>query len=216
MPIDKNVSYTSVNSYSSLNRITEKTKNIWIACHGLGYLSRYFIKYFKDFDADENYIIAPQAPSKYYQNSEFKHVGASWLTKEETEQETENVLNYLDAVYKAEQIPPHCNLIVMGYSQGVSVAMRWVAKRKIKCNTLIIHSGGIPKELQQSDFDFLNENTKIYNIYGTEDPYINKERIVYESGRAEELFGSGVTVVPFQGGHIVSVETLMQIARQEI
>ena len=32
----------------------------------------------------ENYIICPQAPSKFYLGEDFKHVGACWLTKEDT------------------------------------------------------------------------------------------------------------------------------------
>ena len=64
----------------------------------MGYLSTYFINYFKQLDPETNYIVAPQAPSKYYQGSDFKHVGASWLTRVDTVAETENVLAYVDAV----------------------------------------------------------------------------------------------------------------------
>ena len=80
--------------------------------------------------------------------SGFKHVGASWLTKEATAKATENVMHNFDAIFEAENIPDHVNLIMFGYSQGVSVALRYVAKRKIQCDQLVMHSGGIPKELQ--------------------------------------------------------------------
>ena len=88
MTIEKKVIYTTSNTYSVLNNLTEKTKNVWIVFHGLGYLSKYFINYFSQINPEENYIIAPQAPSKYYQGRNFKHVGASWLTKENTIDET--------------------------------------------------------------------------------------------------------------------------------
>jgi len=67
MTSEKKVIYSSSNTYSVLNNYTKKTKNVWIVFHGLGYLSKYFIKYFSKVNAEENYIIAPQAPSKYYQ-----------------------------------------------------------------------------------------------------------------------------------------------------
>ena len=143
MSTQKEAAYTSTNTYRTLNNLTEKTKNVWMVFHGMGYLSKYFINYFSELDADENYIIAPQAPSKYYQGKDFKHVGASWLTRENTMTETQNILNYVDAVYKKESIESFPNLIVMGYSQGVSIATRWVASREIQCNKLILHSGGI-------------------------------------------------------------------------
>lgn len=129
---EKETSYITTNSYSTLNTLTPKTKTVWFVCHGIGYLSRYFINYFKELNPEENYIIAPQAQSKYYITPKFKHVGSSWLTKENTAKETENVMSYFDAVLKAEQIPNNVNLIIAGFSQGVSVTMRYVAKKKKK------------------------------------------------------------------------------------
>lgn len=205
---EKETSYTSTNSYSTLNKLTNKTKTVWFVCHGMGYLSRYFINYFKDLNSEENYIIAPQASSKYYIPPKFKHVGSSWLTKENTIKETENVMHYFDAVLKAEQLPKDVNLIVLGYSQGVSVAMRYIVKRQLHCNQLVLMSGGIPKELIPKDFNFLNGKTKVSLIYGTQDQYMNEERISYEKQRIVELFGNDVTIIPFEGKHEVKEELI--------
>ena len=198
---EKKVSYQTTNTYSTKNKLTSATKNVWFCCHGLGFLSRYFIQYFNGLDAEENYIIAPQAPSKYYQKSDFKHVGASWLTREETQQETENVLNYLDSVLATEEIPNDKRLILLGYSQGVSVVTRWMASRKLACDTLVIHSGGIPKELQPQDFEFL-QHTKVELWYGTQDEYLTEKRIAEETKRAKEMFGDRLEIIPFEGKHV--------------
>ncbi len=114
---EKQVSYRSTNTYSTLNENTPETKNVWVVFHGIGYLSRYFLKYFRHLNQKENYIIAPQAPSKYYLNGKYEHVGASWATRENTEQEMENVLAYLDEVYKKEDLKNAKNLILFGYSR---------------------------------------------------------------------------------------------------
>ena len=204
--VEREISYKTTNSYSTLNVLTEKTKNVWFVCHGMSYLSRYFLKYFKELNPEENYIIAPQAQSKYYIQPAFKHVGASWLTKENTIAETENVMQYFDAVLEAEQIPKDINLIVGGYSQGVSVVLRYVAKRKFKCHKLVLMSGGIPKELKTEDFEFLNSEVK--HIFGTDDEYLNDERLIYETNRAAELFGNTVDIIRFKGKHIVNVELI--------
>jgi len=205
---EKEISYTSTNSYSTLNTLTHKTKTVWFVCHGMGYLSRYFLNYFKELNPEENYVIAPQAQSKYYIAPKFKHVGSSWLTKENTIKETENVMHYFDAVLKAEQLPKDVNLIVFGYSQGVSVAMRYVVKRQLKCNQMVLMSGGIPKELVAKDFDFLKGKIKVSLIYGTQDEYMNKERMVYEKQRIYKLFGDEVDIIPFDGKHEVNKELL--------
>ena len=91
MSKEKRLSYTISNTYSTLNEHTENTKTVWLVFHGIGYLSRYFLKYFKHLNPEENYIIAPQAQSKYYLNGEYRHIGASWLTKENTEEEIKNM-----------------------------------------------------------------------------------------------------------------------------
>jgi predicted esterase len=208
---EKEISYQTTNSYSTLNTLTEKTKNIWFVCHGMGYLSRYFLKYFKDLNPDENYIIAPQAQSKYYIPPAYKHVGASWLTKENTMNETANVMRYFDAVLEAENIPNDKNLIVVGYSQGVSVAMRYIASRQLHCSQLVLMSGGIPKELVADDFKFLERKAKITMIYGTEDEYLNDERMQHESNRVAELFGDKTNIIPFEGKHIVNVELINKL-----
>ena len=206
---EKEISYSTTNSYSTLNTLTDQTKNIWFVCHGMGYLSRYFLNYFKNLNAEDNYIIAPQAQSKYYIPPKFQYVGASWLTKENTIKETENVMRYFDAVFEAEAIPKDKNLIVMGYSQGVSVAMRYIAKRQLQCEHLILHSGGIPKELNVEDFKFLN--AKVYLVYGTDDEYLNEERMQEERNRAFELFGNKVNIIPFEGKHEVNVEIITNL-----
>lgn len=205
---EKEISYQSTNSYSTLNHRTAQTKNIWFVCHGMGYLSRYFLKYFEGLDPTENYIIAPQAQSKYYLPPKYKHVGSSWLTKENTYKETENVMQYFDAIFEAENIDDQDNLIVVGYSQGVSVSMRYLVKRQIKCSHLVMMSGGIPKELTSDDFSFLEGNIEVSLIYGTEDEYLNEDRIAQETQKAQELFNNKATIIPFEGKHIVNVELI--------
>ncbi|WP_179006823.1 alpha/beta hydrolase [Winogradskyella forsetii] len=202
---EKEIIYTTSNSYSTLNTLTERTKTVWVVFHGMGYLSRYFLRYFKGLNAEENYIIAPQAPSKYYIQPKM-HVGANWLTRDKTEIGMKNILNYFDAVFEAEKIPDHINLIVFGYSQGVSVAMRYLAKRQLQCSQLVLHSGGIPKELTTKDFEYVSEATKVKMIYGTEDEYLDDNRIQLESEKAESLFGKQLIVMPFEGKHVVNVD----------
>jgi predicted esterase len=206
MPEHK-ISYQTQKTYSTLNTLDQKTEYIWLVCHGIGYLSRYFIKYFTVLNSEKHFIIAPQAPSKYYQDKKYKHIGASWLTREETKMEMQNNIVYFDKIYEKEILPHQDKkLIILGYSQGVSVAMRWIAHSKIHCDTLIIHSGGIPEELMPDDFNELN--FKPYIVYGKSDPYIDSERAEKEFEKASGLFGSELEVIPFEGEHEVSREVI--------
>jgi len=206
MPEHK-ISYTVTKSYSTLNTITEKTKNIWFVCHGLGYLSRYFIKHFSHLDKTNNYIIAPQAPSKFYRDNRYKKVGACWLTKDHTTLEMDNIMAFFEEIYKKEILPyPGKRLIILGYSQGVSVAMRWLAKSKVACSDVIIHSGAIPHELDTNDFNGFKFTPHL--VYGNTDEYITPERVVIEKEKAQTLFGDKTKVQPFEGGHEVNHDVL--------
>jgi len=208
----KRVQYTASNSYLTLNELVSGTRNAWMVFHGIGYLSRYFIAHFKDLDPVENYIVAPQAPSKYYLNNEYRHVGASWLTREDTSAEVQNVLNYIDAVYKAEAIPPACRLMVLGFSQGVSVAARWVARSRIPCARLLLYAGGIPEELKPGDFDFLPADCQTVLIVGENDDYLNATRLKSEMEKARSLFGERLEVVTFTGGHEMNGQVLKDLS----
>lgn len=203
MAVEKRVTYEATNSYSVLNTLNDRTKNVWLVFHGMGYLSTYFIRHFSNLSSEENYIIAPQAPSKYYQTNEYKHVGASWLTKVDTEEETKNVLAYIDEVWKKEAPETQLRFIVVGYSQGVSIATRWLASRKIICDELILHSGGIPKELSPKDFDHLPAQTKVIYLYGNKDEYITEAKKTEEFLKGSNLFGDRLSISVFEGTHEV-------------
>lgn len=242
--VEKTIHYTTTNSYSTLNSLSDTTENIWVVLHGIGYLSRYFLRHFEGLPADKNYIIAPQAPSKYYLGKAYTHVGASWLTQEDTQQEIKNVMTYLDAIMVSENIPVNSEillatnenppstsenvsgadenidvivkkpaaghkLIVFGFSQGVSIATRWIAQRKIECHQLVLYAGGIPNELRPPDFEFLRKNgTQVKILVGDQDEYLNEERRKSESEKIERLFGGQAKTTLFEGGHEMNRELI--------
>ncbi len=167
----------------------------------MGYLSRYFLKYFDGLDPERNYLVAPQAPSKYYLDKQFKHVGASWLTKEDTQREMENNLSYLDAVMAGLSLPKNANLVIFGFSQGVSIALRWVARRRVRCDHLILYAGGIPEEIEAGEVSHLMGNTEVRVIVGNRDEYITPERWEKEKEKVQVLFKGKARVDVFEGKH---------------
>lgn len=200
--MEKTIEYTTSNTYETLNNYTSQTKNVWLVFHGIGYLSRYFIRNFKILNPDENYVISPQAPSKYYKDTTYKHVGASWLTKENTNLETENILNYVDAILLNEKINySKVNFIILGYSQGVSIASRWIANRKAFCDTLVMISGVFPKELSKANFNHLPK-LKVFHTVGRNDEIFDPKNVKLQEDRLLNLF-SEIKFIDHNGGHII-------------
>ncbi len=209
---EKRVQYEVSNTYATLNSLTADTRNIWMVFHGIGYLSRYFLRHFEGLDPEANYFIAPQAPSKYYLGNAYKHVGASWLTRENTSEEIENVMNYLDEVYHAEDLPEDGERLLFGFSQGVSIAMRWLALRKPKCDRLILYAGGIPKELNEEHFKFLeNSDIKVTVIAGSGDEFITPKRFNEELSRLHQFFPNKVDAITFDGDHEMQKSIIQQL-----
>lgn len=208
----KRVSYNTSNSYETRNELNPKTKNIWMVFHGIGYLSKYFLKYFEHLNPEENYVIAPQAPSKYYLKDEYKYVGASWLTKIDTKNELQNNFSYLDAVANNEAILQHKNLVLFGFSQGVSVLTRWMATRKLQPKRLILYAGGIPNELTKESFDHIDfGKTEIVLVYGNKDVFLTEERVENENKKIELLFSGQAKVIKFEGGHEIKPEMITEL-----
>ncbi|PRP66888.1 alpha/beta hydrolase [Nonlabens agnitus] len=210
----KMVSYVHTNSYEVLYPTTKSTKNIWICFHGLGYLSRYFKKYFKDLDPETNAVIVLQAPSKFYLDKKFKHVGASWLTRVDTVQEMDNNLHYIDEVIKNEKLVGDPRLILMGYSQGVSIATRFLKHYAQPIKALIMHSGSIPDELNEQDGKLFKAMAdRIIHIVGTQDEYLTEERIEKEQQKIDLLFGEKCEFHRPTIKHEVDVELIISISK---
>lgn len=205
----KTAHYTSTNTYETLNKLNTNTKNVWLVFHGIGYLSKFFLRHFSSLNPKENYVIGLQAPFKYYKNNNYKHVGACWLTKENTAIDTENVLNYVDSVCENENIDTNTvNFIVLGYSQGVSIATRWLALRKQYCHTLVMISGVFPKELKKQDFEYI-PNLKIYHTVGLKDEIFDPKNVTKQEERLKDLF-KNIEFLNHEGGHKLDINLLQK------
>lgn len=210
----KTVSYQHTNSYEVLYPVNVTTKNIWICFHGLGYLSTYFKRYFEGLDPEDNAVIVPQAPAKFYLGKKFKHVGASWLTKVDTDREMQNNLRYLDQVLATEGLQNDPRLVFMGYSQGVSIATRYLKHYAAPIKALIMHSGSIPEELDAADgalFKTLLQRS--IHIAGTQDEYLTPGLIEREEHKIELLFGTSCELYRPDIKHVVDAALIQTISK---
>lgn len=197
-------------SYSSLFERTQHTQTVWVVFHGIGYLSRYFLRHFSHLDPVRNYVVAPQAPSLYYLNDSYTHVGASWLTREQTRRNMENLLGFLDRLWEAENLKAAPRLVLFGYSQGVSVLTRWVANSRIACDRMVLYAGKLPDELGPESFDHLGPGATVEMRYGNSDPYLERWDRHKQEQHAREVFGERLHWSYYQGGHELLQELILE------
>ncbi len=206
---NKTISYCQHNNYSTYGTNTEKTKEVWIVFHGYGQLASYFIKHFHFLDPETSYVIAPEAPSKFYLDSTYGRVGASWLSKHERENGIINNLAYLDKLFQNENLEGK-RINLLGFSQGVSMALRYMVHTKLICSKVVLWAGNIPPELSIKDTKPHYDTTPFYFVVGDEDPYVSAKIVREEADLAATLFANR-TRISFKGKHHLDKKILSEL-----
>lgn len=199
--------------YFSLNCVQAKTKNIWIVFHGYGQLAEYFIKHFEILNADENFVIAVEGLSRFYVGGLSGRVGASWMTKEDREEEIRDQSNYINAVLKDAGVNPsadsyHFN--VLGFSQGTATAVRWFTNNGIRPSQLVLWAGSFPHDVDANLHQAIFKNLPAHFVYGNKDQFLKD---VNMDEKMDELRKKGLNlrVWPFEGKHVMDSPTLAKI-----
>jgi predicted esterase len=180
---------------------TEKT-TVWFVLHGYGQLAHYFIQNFSTVAGEGTLVVAPEGLSRYYLDAQYQRVGASWMTKEDRLMEIEDYVAYLDQLHdlileplKGQQV----NVNVLGFSQGVPTAWRWVKHGNVEPTELVFWAGNVPEEKP----DEINQRlvrTRVWFAWADEDEFITPEMV--EASR--NMVGQLRTVVewlPYTGTH---------------
>lgn len=199
--------------YYALGEINAATTHLWMAFHGYGQQARHFVRRM-DVVPENHVVLAPQGLSRFYLDKEYKHIGASWATREYISLDKLNLYSYLDAVLihaLDNQRLDRFGLNILGFSQGVSAAMRWLVARRLQPSLIILWAGSIPAELEAQHFAYLDPTCPVYYVHGTEDPIITPQMVETHSERLHTLFGKRLNIVAFEGKHEMKRETLSEL-----
>jgi predicted esterase len=211
MTEDHYLNITQQAKYTTLGQLNGQTKEVWIVLHGYGQLAKYFIRKFSTLTDRGHFVIAPEARSKFYLNGHSGRVGATWMTKEDRLKDIENYTLYLNTLYDSFGFNDTIKITVVGFSQGAATASRWLAAGQAHVDRLLLWSGIFP-----SDMDILStrqalDNTTVYNIYGTNDPYLNEEKMKEQQMNVDQL-QLPVKQLSFEGAHDIDTPTLLLLS----
>lgn len=208
----KTIQLTLSATYETYGSLSENTETIVFAFHGYGQLAKYFIRRFDILNSETAYVVAPQGLSKFYLSGH-KRVGASWMTKEDREIDLQNQLHYVQTVFETETKNMDLSkvkIIVLGFSQGVATASRWLQKNQIPFDTFIAYAGMLGYELTASDFDFAKADAKVFGLLGDEDEFYNGENVAKFKEAFLAVFPNG-NFEMFEGKHEVKREVLERL-----
>lgn len=192
----------------------EDAEQIWFVLHGYGHLADKFLKRFQILTETKNLIVAPEGLHRFYLNGSSGKVGASWMTKEDRLSDMKDYVNYLDLLYDQYQskVSDQIKINVLGFSQGVATASRWIEQGEVKANNLILWAGVFPLDMSfQISKDKLTD-TNIYMVIGNDDKYIKLEEIEKQKELLDR-HGVKYKVLNFEGKHEIDQATLLALSK---
>lgn len=195
----------------------DTASDVWIVLHGYGQLARRFLRRFEPIDDGSRYIVAPEALSRFYAESEpGRHgprsvVGATWMTREMREDEITDYVRYLDRLGE-RVLGGHRRLTVLGFSQGVATACRWAVRGDVRPDRLLLWGDFLPPDL---DFEAARERwseVETVLVRGGEDRALGSETLAGEEAERVEAAGLDLRTVRYDGGHDIDPDTLARLA----
>ena len=164
--------------YFQLGNPGNDTSIVWVVLHGYGMLSEFFIQKFKKLENKNTLILAPEALNRFYIDTNYGRVGASWMTKDERQDDIKENIKYLNSLM--DQIIKDIGhnkfkINVLGFSQGGATACRWIFKSGLKFENLIMWAGDIPKDTLIEDNRLKWNDINTHLVMGEKDELINKE-----------------------------------------
>lgn len=207
--------------YATLGNAETSVRDVWFVCHGYRQLARRFLRYFGVLDDGRRLIVAPEGLSRFYLgagNGERPEdtVGASWMTREDRENEIADYVAFLDAVYdelfcridRAE-----AKVTVLGFSQGGAAACRWIDRGRVRADRLVLWAGDVPEDVRLEPGSPIRR-PKLTLVAGNQDSIATPARVAALEARLRRRH-LVFDLVHFDGGHQLNQHVLGKLARDD-
>jgi len=190
----------------------QRSAEVWYLLHGYGQSAADMLSASSALASGERLLVAPEGLSRFYLRAGTGPVGASWMTREDREQEIRDCLRWLDGL--AEHLRGSLGArrsVVLGFSQGAAAAWRWALLGSSKLERLIAWGGAVPSDLDVGRHADRLRALQVHIVRGANDATYDAQAL--ERDR-ERLAGIGVAVdTPgFQGGHRLDDALLRQLS----
>ena len=201
--------------YYTLGDPLGQPRELWYVCHGYAQLAARFLRRFTPLDDGTRLIVAPEALSRFYierpgRTHAHSPVGASWMTREDRLSEIDDYIRFLDALHAQlfETLSDaRTRITVLGFSQGVATACRWVARGSVRADRLILWGGLLPPDLDLDAHSGVFGSLELITVSGDADPHLPASALADQRARLAR-HGLVAREVSYEGGHEVRGEVL--------
>jgi predicted esterase len=207
LPNQHHIQVTKTARYFTLGHLGLQTKEVWLVMHGYAQLAAEFIKDFEVLSDGTRFIVAPEGLNKFYARGFGGKPAATWMTSEDREAEITDYINYLTDLYQYLDIPLQVKVVVLGFSQGVATASRFIHHTNQKIDAFVVYAGEIASELVNPISNKIKCLPVTY-ITGINDPFITPEK----HQKVHELMHQlQAKIIEFDGGHEIKKEVLLKL-----
>lgn len=199
--------------YVTLGDIEGPLSEVWFVCHGYGQLASEILASARVLEDPRRLLVAPEGLSRFYDEGH-EHVGASWMTREDRDNEMEDYVRYLDLLHDqvfAVVDRPSVRLILLGFSQGSATASRWAVRGRAEVDHLIVWGAALPPELDDPASLEPLSKMRVSLVAGTRDGLF-PERAREEQRSRLRRHGITFSELGFEGGHRLDDDTLLELA----
>jgi predicted esterase len=198
--------------YFYIGDLQSVTTEIIYVLHGYGMQASEFIKEFEVLSQPGRLIIAPEGLSRFYRKGFSGDVVASWMTKDDRLDDIEDYVRYLNDLHLhiLDAIrQPSCKVNILGFSQGVATASRWIANKTVKPLNFVAWCGDLAPDIVDKASYF----PVVTFVYSSDDQFIPVSQSVE---RSKELSQNGFKVneVFFEGQHVIDSQVLANVWQQ--
>ena len=198
--------------YVTLGRPAAEASEVWFALHGYGQLARRFARWLTPLADAGHAVVVPEGLSRFYTDHGRGIVGASWMTREDRDDEIADYVRYLDAVAEAVRSPDRVDRPVhlLGFSQGSATACRWVERGAIRPARLVLWGGEVPPDLDWALAGPRFRDLEVTLVAGDGDEYFSAKVL---ERHAETLRANGVRyrVARYPGDHSIDPAALSDL-----
>jgi len=191
-----------------------KPRAICYALHGYGQLAPYFIRKFEALAREDILFVVPEGLHRFYVQGTDGRVGASWMTREERLDDIADYQGYLQKLQEQiEERYPVEKRFLLGFSQGVATACRWLTEARQPFQALINWAGAFPPDLDYQVAYRQLVDVPTYLVLGDADPYISEERF---AEHLQFLHEQKITVKVrrFAGAHQIPAAPLADLMQE--
>lgn len=209
---ENHIEITKTARYYTLGTLNENTKDVWFVIHGYAQLAKDILQKFETINNDHIFFIAPEGLNKFYSRGFAGNPVASWMSSEDRMNEIKDYCNYLNELFLSLELhkKPNLKINILGFSQGVTSASRWIESNAFSFHRFVLYAGEIAKEFHEILPTKLSLIPSVI-VRGKTDSLIKEARIetllkLYQNTPHQ--------YIEFEGGHEVTTEMIELIIRK--